>query len=216
MNLLFDLDGTLTDPKQGIVASINYALKELSFPAREEAELERFVGPPLIDTFRILLRTNDENLLMQAVELYRERYFAQGYLENYVYEGIGELLAACVQSGFKLFVATYKRQDIAVRVLEHFHLADYFDGIYGCDIGLAKAELIGQVLDEQGLTASDCMMIGDRKHDIEAGKANGMPTIGVLWGYGTLEEFMAADPDYTVGCPRELMGVLNVGLMHGR
>ena len=204
MHLLFDLDGTLTDPGEGIVKSINYALAKLDLPARDPAYLALFVGPSLRETFRVLLHTDDSETLNQSVAWYRERYFTQGWLENSVYSGIPDLLSACRSAGHGLYVATYKRQDIATWVLTHFRLAPYFTAVYGCDLDLSKGELLGTLLKEQGLTPENCIMIGDRKHDIEAGQANGMATIGTLWGYGTKEELTAARPDYLVDTPGAL------------
>lgn len=201
MNLFFDLDGTLTDPKDGIVRSINYALSKLDVPACKPSDLERFIGPPLIDTFRELINTDDRVTLMQAVTWYRERYVVKGYLENYVYDGIPELLSS-LQSKHHLFVATSKRQDIAANVLNYFSLAQYFTAIYGCDVDLSKADLLKQILSERRFEPSECIMIGDRRHDIEASHANNIPTMAVLWGYGSRDELINAD--YIIRVPSEI------------
>lgn len=208
MNLLFDLDGTLTDPKEGIVRSINHALSKFSLPLREPSFLEQFIGPGLRDTFRVLLDTKDAETLTQAVAWFRERYLVEGYLENRVYAGVPELLSACRESGHRLFVATYKRKDIAERVLSHFELSSFFAEVYGCDLDVTKAELLGQLLEEQSLAAASCLMIGDRKGDIQAGRDNNTSTAGVLWGYGTLEELSAASPDYLAHTPSDLLGTI--------
>jgi len=208
-NLLFDLDGTLTDPKDGIVRSVNYALGKFGLPACESSEIEPFIGPPLKETFRAILDTNDDETLMRAVSWYRERYIARGYMENHVYDGIPELLAACRSAGFRLFIATSKRKDIAQQVLDHFGLAPAFEAVYGCDVDLSKTELLSILVRENDLRVSDCLMIGDRRHDIEAGRANGMLTIGVLWGYGTLDELIAAGSHYLTHTPAELSHVIN-------
>ena len=208
MNLFFDLDGTLTDPKEGIVNSINHTLKKFDIPPYEPLSLERFIGPPLKDTFRTLLSANDDETLAQAVAWYREQYFVKGYLENYVYDDIPQLLES-LNSKHRLFVATYKRSDIATSVLTHFNLAPYFEDIYGCDLDISKAELLENILTKLNLTAADCLMIGDRKGDIEAARANGIPVVGVLWGYGTREELIANSPDYIASSPSELLHIID-------
>lgn len=182
MNLLFDLDGTLTDPREGIVKSINYALSKFNVPMQNSSFLEQFIGPPLKETFGTILDTADAEILTQAITWYRERYFVEGYSENIVYTGVCELVSDCLKSGHRLYVATYKRQDLAAKVLSHFQLAPYFVAIYGCDLDLTKTELLRQILEEQSLVPSSCLMIGDRKGDIEAGRNNNMLTAGVSWG----------------------------------
>lgn len=210
LNLLFDLDGTLTDPRDGIARSINYALGKFNVPLRDTVFLEQFIGPPLRETFRVLLDTEDDEVLTQAIVLYRERYLVEGYTENNVYSGVSELLSTCRESGHRLFVATYKRQDIAVSVLSHFQLSSFFDAIYGCDLDLTKTALLTQLLKEQSLTPASCLMIGDRKGDIEAGRNNGISTAGVLWGYGSKEELTAASPDYLAQTPSDLFSIIRL------
>ncbi|MEN6356114.1 MAG: HAD-IA family hydrolase [Armatimonadota bacterium] len=205
MNLFFDLDGTLTDPKDGIVRSINFALSKFDLPVFEPSSLERFIGPPLMDTFQVLLDTDDRATLMQAVTWYRERYVVKGYLENHVYEGIPELLSS-LQPNHRLFVATSKRQDIAANVLTHFRLASFFTAIYGCDVDLSKADLLKQILHEQSINPPGCIMIGDRKHDIEAARANDISSMAVLWGYGSHEELISAD--YIASTPSEVSSLI--------
>ncbi len=205
MNLLFDLDGTLTDPGEGIAKSMNHALGKFGLPSRERSYLERFIGPPLPETFRVLLGTEDAQTFAQAIAWFRERYFVEGYLENRVYAGVRELLSSCEESGHRLFVATRKRQGIAEKVLTHFELASSFAAVYGCDLHLTKTELLAQILHEHGLAPKSCVMIGDRSDDMHAGRHNGMFTIGVLWGYGTVDELAAAPADYLVHTPPELL-----------
>ncbi|MCE5323382.1 HAD hydrolase-like protein [bacterium] len=201
MKVFFDLDGTLTDPKEGIVKSINYVLDKFSLSAHEPSSLERFIGPPLVDIFRVLLDTDDSETLMRAAIWFRERYAAEGYLENYMYDGIPELLSS-LQPNHSLFVATSKRQDIAANILAHFGLAQYFTAIYGCDVDLSKTDLLKQILYEHSFDPSDCIMIGDRMHDIDAAHANNIPAIAVLWGYGSHEELINAD--YIISAPSEV------------
>ena len=208
MNLLFDQDGTLTDPREGIVDALNFALGKLGLPPREPAELTPFIGPPVLDAFQALLSTADPTRIGQALTLFRERYTARGYPANDVYDGIPELLAACRQAGHRLYIATSKRVDFASEVLAHSGLAWAFAQVYGCDVDVSKAELLGQILAERGLVAPDCVMIGDRLHDIEAGRAHGLATVGVLWGYGSREELTAAGADRLIAQPAELLGAI--------
>lgn len=208
MNLLFDLDGTLTDPKEGIVKSINYALSKFNVPIQESSFLEQFIGPPLNETFGTILDTTDAEILTQAIVWYRERYFVEGYSENTVYTGICKLVSDCLESGHHLFLATYKRQDIAEKVLSHFQLAPSFVAIYGCDLDRTKTELLAQILEEQSILPSSCIMIGDRKGDVEAGRNNDMLTAGVLWGYGNLSELTTASADYIAHTPPELFNII--------
>jgi phosphoglycolate phosphatase len=208
LNLFFDLDGTLTDPKDGIVRCINYSLAKFGLPECEPSSIERFIGPPLKSTFRTLLNTEDEATLLQAIAWYRERYSSKGYRENYVYDGIPELLQGCKESGHNLYIATFKRQDFAERIMVHFDLATYFCGIYGCTTNQTKAELLGHIIHERGLSASDCMMIGDRVHDVDSGRENNMSTAGVLWGYGSLDELTTAIPDHIAKSPSDLLTIV--------
>lgn len=210
LNLLFDLDGTLTDPRDGIVRSIIYALDKFNVPLCDPMFLEQFIGPPLKETFRVLLDTQDDEVLTQAVFWYRERYLVEGYKENQVYRGVSELLSICKESGYRLFLATYKRQDIAISVLSHFHLLTFFDAVYGCDLDLTKTALLNQLFEEQNLAPETCLMIGDRKGDIEAGRNNGISTVGVLWGYGSQEELTAASPDYLAQTPSDLFSIIKL------
>lgn len=209
MNLMFDLDGTLTDPRDGIVRSINYALMKTGVPSRSESDLTQFIGPPLAYTFCILLKTENSAIIEQAINWYRERYILKGYLENYVYRGVVEFLEECMEYGHTLYVVTSKRQDIAQKVLDHFELARFFDATHGCGNGPSKSELIEQIMHERDLSPSECVMIGDRKFDIEAGRANNAVTIGVLWGYGTQDELSAAAAEHIVSTPSELLNVIN-------
>ena len=195
MNILFDLDGTLTDPKEGIVASIEYALASLGHSGQANENLERFIGPPLRNAFSELLDTKNLTVINAAVELYRERFRELGMYENRVYDGIPRALERLCRSGSRLFVATSKPQVFAERILEHFDLARSFDGVYGCGLDGTlsdKAELIAHILAAEQLRQTDTVMVGDRHHDACGAIANGLAPVGVLWGYGTHAELMQA------------------------
>jgi phosphoglycolate phosphatase len=210
--VIFDLDGTLTDSRAGILRSTRYALRRLnegtgrSAPIPEESALEYMLGPPLRDTFAGLVGAADVEALLGY---YRERYRTTGLFENQPYEGISEALAILAGSGFGLFVATSKNEADARRVLEHFDMAKFFQGIYGAqnDGGRAvKSDLLRFVLQSEGLDvdAGNIVMIGDRKFDILGAHAVGIKAMGALWGYGAREELIEAGADFLIGTPPEI------------
>ncbi|MCP4023360.1 MAG: HAD hydrolase-like protein [Desulfobacteraceae bacterium] len=189
MNIFFDLDGTISDPFEGITKSINYSLEKLGHEKQKPERLAQYIGPSLQFIFQELLHTKNEKLVLKAASFFRERYALVGYKENQLYEGIDNLLKAFQQKGYHLFIVTSKREDIACSVIDYFDLKKEFDGIFGCgNIHLSKGQLIEMVLRKKRLDPLDTLMIGDRKFDISAGIENGLKTIGVLWGYGTQEE----------------------------
>jgi phosphoglycolate phosphatase len=197
-SLFFDLDGTLTDPREGIVGSIRHALAELDVAAPSNDELSRWIGPPLHESFRFVLGAKRATSLPRALELYRERFASVGMFENKVYPGIPEALAALGAAGFRLWVVTSKPSVFAAPILEHFALTRYFAGVYGAELSgerSDKAELIAHVLRTEGILAAQATMIGDRKHDIVGARKNGVRALGVLWGYGTRAELEGAGAD---------------------
>ena len=207
MNILFDLDGTLTDPRDGIVRCIQYALDRLGLEQRSEAELLHYIGPPLRESFGELLNTDECSAIDRAVNVYRERYATIGLLENEVYAGIPEALSALCARGDNLFVATSKPRIYAQQILEHFGLAGHFRGIWGCELDGTRADkgqLIAHLLEREGLTPSVTAMIGDRLHDAVGARANGVVPVGVLWGYGDEAELIAAQCKMLVRTPEEL------------
>lgn len=205
--LLVDLDGTLTDNFAGISRSIRHALDRLGADIPAEGDLKTCVGPPLRVSFARLLGTRDGARIERAIELYRERYTTLGWAENVVYDGIAPLLDALAADGHRLFLCTSKPQPFAERIARRFDLAPWFAGIYGADLNGAlddKAALVAHLIAREDLDARDCVMIGDREHDVRAAKANGAAAIGVLWGYGSQAELEAAGVDAIVGTPGEL------------
>ena len=188
--VLFDLDGTLTDPAPGISGCIVYALERLGVTAPVEG-LNWCIGPPLRGSFSRLLGTEDVAVLARAMELYRERFSAVGLYENSVYDGIPECLGELRSRGVDLFVATSKPHVYANRILEHFGLSEFFGGVYGSELdGVRsdKGELIAHLLSCEGLASSGVVMIGDRSHDVVGAGRCGVPCVGVLYGYGSAEE----------------------------
>ena len=203
-NILFDLDGTLTDSKPGITACLHYAMRELGKPLAPETDLQWCIGPSMQKNFSILLE--DQTQIPRAIDLYRERFREKGMFENSVYDGIPELLQNLALQG-NLWLATSKVRSFAQQIMDHFDLAQYFKGIYGSELDGRygdKAELIGLILREQGLSAEQTVMIGDREHDIIGAKKNGLRSIGVLWGYGSEEELRAAGAESLAASPAQL------------
>lgn len=197
--LLFDLDGTLTDPKIGITKSVAYALESFGIQVTDLDTLTSFIGPPLVDSFMEYYGFSREAAL-KACEKYRERFCINGLYENSVYTGIEELLRELSSLGYQLILATSKPHVYAREILIHFHLESYFSFIAGSEIdGLRskKGEVIAYALQECQISdPSQALMIGDRKHDIIGAKENHMDSMGVLYGYGDREEHIAAGADY--------------------
>ena len=215
MRLLFDLDGTLTDPLVGFARSIQHALTSMGRAAPPAEELGRFIGPPLHDTFRFLLESDDEGLVLEAVELYRERYGTIGLLENAIYPGIADSLEKLAGEGHSLSVATSKPTVFAKQIVDHFELSEFFSAVDGCELdGVRgdKSSLIAHVLERDGLVADEVVMIGDTKFDMIGAKNNGLRGVGVLWGYGSQEELLEAGASECLGEPSELKSLSDLGV----
>ncbi|MGH7778608.1 MAG: HAD hydrolase-like protein [Candidatus Binataceae bacterium] len=208
-NLLFDLDGTLTDSRPGIIRSIQYAVRTLGAEPPPEESLGWCVGPPMRENFARLFGTRDKHHIDRAYAHYLERYESIGYRENQVYEGIVETLSV-LAPGRRLFVATSKLKPSALKILAEFKLREFFEGVFGSDQDgrlSDKRELVPYVLRAAGLKPQRSAMIGDRLHDIEGGRAAGILTIAAGWGYGTSTELGAAD--CFCAYPAELQGLLS-------
>jgi phosphoglycolate phosphatase len=198
VELLFDLDGTLTDPAVGITRSIRHALVKLGKPPPDARDLKRFIGPPLRSTFSELLGTDESTRLDLAIQHYRERFSDVGMFENEVYPDVPGGLQALRDDGHRLWVVTSKPEVYARPILHHFRLDQYFAEIHGSELSGAradKADLIRHVLERERLPRESVWMIGDRRHDVAGGRHNGVRTMAVRWGYGTEEELRAAGPD---------------------
>lgn len=199
--LLFDLDGTLTDPGEGITNSVSYALKKFGIEAANKEELYRFIGPPLWDSFAEYYGFSREQAGL-AVAYYREHFQDRGIFENEVYPGVEELLGTVVAQGKQVILATSKPQVFAQRILAHFGLEQYFSFIVGSELDgtrVDKGEVVEFALTGAGVTdRSRAVMVGDRKHDIIGAKQAGIKSIGVLAGYGGRAELEAAGADYIV------------------
>jgi phosphoglycolate phosphatase len=197
-NILFDLDGTLTDPRLGITRSIQYALGKLGVDEPDLAALEHFIGPPLLQQFMHAYGF-DEPKAWEAVNHYRDRFKLTGLYENQVFDGVVELLETLVAQGRHLYIATSKPWEFAREIARHFDFARHFKVIYGSELDgtrTNKVELIRHILDEEGLDPAHTLMIGDRKHDLLGGKANGLDVAAVGYGFGSREELELEQPTY--------------------
>ncbi|NQD91487.1 HAD hydrolase-like protein [Pseudomonas sp. CrR25] len=197
-HILFDLDGTLTDPREGITRSVQYALAQLGIDEPRLQALEHFIGPPLLQCFMHSYGF-DEATAWRAVGLYRERFADVGLYENRLFAGVGELLQLLLGQGRTLYIATSKPTLFAERIAEHFALAGYFRRIYGSELDgtrTDKGELIGHLLAQEGLDARSALMIGDRKHDLIGARHYGLAVAAVGYGFGSAEELRAEAPTY--------------------
>lgn len=212
MNLLFDLDGTLTDPLAGITRCILYALDKLGKPLPPGENLRWCIGPPLRDSFAKLLASDDQALIEKAVTLYRDRFGTVGLFENQVYDGIPDALQTLHKDGHTLYVATSKPTLFATRIIAHFDLQRYFKCIYGCELDGTrgdKTSLISYILQTERMAPSEAAMIGDREHDMIGAKENDVSGFGVLWGYGTQVELERAGAHAAFKNPLELVGAFS-------
>lgn len=209
--ILFDLDGTLTDPGLGITNSVMYALKKFGIEVEERTSLYKFIGPPLLDSFQNFYGFTKEES-EKAVKYYREYFKPQGLYENEVYDGIEKLLKEIKDSGKKIFVATSKPEEFAVEILKYFDLYQYFNFVGGASMDekrVKKADVIAYVLKNFGIKAlNEVIMIGDREHDIKGAKQIGIDSVGVLYGYGDYEELEQAGATYIVERPNDVLKII--------
>ncbi len=192
--VLFDLDGTLTDSAPGIINSLCYTLEKMGEPIPDEETLGRFIGPPMRDALAEILHFTPERC-EKGVTFYRERYSETGLFENRVYPGIPELLGALQAGGMRLCVATSKPEAYTVRILERFGLDRYFNAVAGSSLDGSrerKADVIRYLLAGHGIRPEEAVMVGDRAYDVIGAKENGIPTLGVLFGYGSEQELLDA------------------------
>jgi phosphoglycolate phosphatase len=207
VNVLFDLDGTLTDPGEGFANCVSHALSSLGCARHSAGEIRKHVGPPLQETLALLLEGTGVNV-QDAVALYRERYGTVGYLENSVYPGIEPVLRGLQARGIALYLATSKPTIYARRILEHFGLAGFFRGVHGSELDgtrSAKIELIAHVLGAESLDPAQTTMVGDRAQDVAGALANGVRPIAALWGYGSRDELVAAGATTLCELPSDLL-----------
>ncbi|TYQ25922.1 HAD family hydrolase [Pseudanabaena sp. UWO310] len=209
--ILFDLDGTLTDPKVGITTCIQYAIRQLGNQPPTTDELLWCIGPPLTTSFAKILQTEDRGLIDRAISLYRDRFSTMGLFENVLYPEIPETLAAIRAEGYQTYIATSKPHVYAQRIVEHFGLSELFDGIYGSELDgtrSIKGELIRHILLAENLDAKTTVMIGDRSHDTIAAKQNQVFAIGVTYGYGSAEELSNNGADMIANSPKDILPLI--------
>ena len=208
---LFDLDGTLTDPAEGITNSVMYALEKYNIHVADRSELYSFIGPPLVDSFKKYFDFSEEQAV-QAVVYYREYFRDVGIFENKLYEGIPDMLEKLRNKEVCVALATSKPYEFSIRILEHFGLYPYFDhfGAATMDGRISRKEdVIADLLARLGgIDRSSVLMIGDRDQDIIGAKKNGLESVGVLWGYGSREELQGAGADYVVGKPEDILALI--------
>ena len=209
-NVLFDLDGTLTDPAEGITNALMHAQRRLGRPVSPREDLFVFIGPPLIETFMSewgLSREESE----QALVYYREHFGTKGLFENVPYAGIVDCLARLKEAGLRLFVATSKPEPLSLRILEHFDLLKYFEAVAGSTMDeqrTKKGEVIAYALKTFDLRPEETVMVGDRKHDVLGARENGLNCIGVLYGYGSRAELTEAGASALAADLSELSALL--------
>lgn len=203
--LIFDLDGTISDPKDGIVKSINYALKCHGFNERSENELIKFIGPPMDKTFSKLTESEDNQLINSLILKYRERYSEVGYSENKLYDGMLNILIKLSKVDYvTLGVCTSKRKDFAEKILELFSIRQYFKFVSGGDVGVEKWQQLQSLKINDDIT-NNSVMIGDRYIDITAAQTNNLKSAAVLWGFGSYDELYQHNPCHIFSKPTELL-----------
>lgn len=200
--ILFDLDGTLTDPAEGITKAVEAALNHYGITVADRAALHKFIGPPLDESFPEFYGF-DAARTAEATEVFRAYFDRQGWRENIPYPGVEDMLRDLRAAGKQLLVATSKPEVFALRIIEHFGLARYFDHICGAPMdnqeGAKKAAVIRDALRRAGVEdLSIAVMVGDRRHDIDGARQAGLEAVGVLWGYGDLQELEASHPVHIV------------------
>ncbi|HEL1907214.1 TPA: HAD family hydrolase [Streptococcus suis] len=208
--ILFDLDGTLTDSGQGILNSVAYALEKMGIEEPDTANLNRFIGPPLYESFSRFYPLSPEDT-QSAVDAFRVYFKEKGMFENQLYPGIIPLLEELRTAGKTLVIATSKPEIFAKQILEHFGIAHYFDVIAGASLDssrISKADVIGYAINQLEAFPKHAVMIGDREHDIEGARMHQLPAIGVLYGYGSKQEFEKAEATMIVETVQDLKRVL--------
>lgn len=203
-HLVFDLDGTISDPREGIVKSFNYALSHHDLPELPEATIAAHIGPPLDKTFIALTQTHEKPFIASLVGKYRERYADMGYAENTLYDGVKETLLTLHDQGVRMGICTSKRADFAKKILTLFELDSCFEFINGGDIGIEKWQQLEGLRQRYTIT-QHAVMIGDRAVDMSAAHHNGLQSAGVLWGYGSQKELELEHPEYLFDRPEQIL-----------
>jgi phosphoglycolate phosphatase len=210
-HLFFDLDGTLTDPAPGIAACFVHSARALGHSALTEADVRRYIGPPIREAFGEILATRDAGRIEEALRIYRERFSTVGLFENAVYPGVHDALARLCAAGHVLSIVTSKPTVYAERIVDHFELRQFVHHVYGAELSgerSTKAELVAHALAAEQLTPPQACMIGDREHDVHGARAHALAAIGVTWGYGSRAELQAAGAHHVVDTLTELLAAV--------
>lgn len=211
-NILIDLDGTLTDPKVGITTSARYGLAKVGHPIADSENIDWIIGPPLKASLAKILKVDAHaDLAEQALLGYRERFSVTGLFENHLFDDVTSTLQELKKQGYKLFLATAKPEVYARQILQHFELLQYFDYPYGSELTgerTNKGDLIGYILEQEKLEPTECLMVGDREHDIFGARRFGIETIAVEYGYGSKQELDEAQPKARIQTFAELLNVI--------
>src|SRR5262245_8191913 len=206
-SVFLDLDGTIIDSYPGISASCIAGLRALGHEPDATLDVKSVIGPPLEDMMAVLLQPFGDTRVTEAVTAYRQHYGEIGLFGSIPYPGIGQAIEDMKRAGLRIFLATSKRADFAIRILEHLKLASFFDGLYGSVPGGAldhKPELLAHILSKESLSPSHCLMVGDRRYDVSGAHANKIRCLGVLWGFGARDELETAGADRLVDSTAEL------------
>lgn len=209
-DILFDLDGTLTDPVEGITGSVRHAMQQLGYPVPQQEVLNKFIGPPLNEIFSEVCGFSDETIIA-AIEHFRLYFAEHGIYQNVPYPGITDLLAQLKAAGRRLHIATTKPLPLARQVLDMFDMTPYFTILAGSALehaGRAKAEVVKEVLERGSIDPTAAVMVGDRVYDVVGAHENDLPCVGVLFGYGGLEELTSAKADYMAATVPQLGEIL--------
>lgn len=207
--VLLDLDGTISDPAGGVYASFRFAMEQVGKPWPEGEPLTWIIGPPLRESFMLLL--DDPEKTAQALQHYRTHYAAGSLYDNRLYPGMAEAIGALADDGFRLFVATSKLVSFAEKIVARFGLAPRFERVYGSSLDGRidqKGDIIALCLGTEDIDPETCIMVGDREHDVNGARANGLDCIGVTWGFGGAEELTAAQALALCERPADLPGLI--------
>ena len=185
--LVFDLDGTLSDPKEGILHATNFALTGFGYAPIQAGDVDAYIGPPLDFAFKHITGAEDDDRIEALIARYREAYARTGYAQNRLYPGIAALLETLSQAKLQLAVCTSKRIDFAESILQLHRIRHYFSFVDGGDVGIPKYRQLHELI-EKGVLSEKAVMIGDRDVDLVAARRNGLASAGVLWGYGSRSE----------------------------
>lgn len=208
--LLFDFDGTIADSSEGVFSGVLYALRSMGRPLPDGATLRKFIGPPLMESFQVQSGLTEDEAV-QALALYREEYSVSGIKKCRLYDGVEALLRRLKADGFSVAVATSKPEPYTRTILHDLGIDDVFTFIAGAEFSGTRTDkpaVIGYALRSLGVMPKDALMIGDRHHDVDGAHAFGMKCVGILWGFGSREEFASCGADYVCADTEELYDLL--------